>query len=394
MERLFLVTNPGSSSRKYALYRGDEAVCKLHFEMEDKNIVCTLKFPDGRKQKLTHGFEKLTDTVKYAKQIFEDQGYIGPSSNLDAILVRVVATGEFFTTDHQVDAECLKHLELAKKRAPLHVPVVAAEIEECIKEFKGTPVITISDSAFHNTRDNIRKYYAIDKDLADRAEIKRYGYHGLSIGSIAHYLKAHDLTAEKVVVCHLGSGASVTALKDNQSFDTTMGYSPLEGVMMATRCGDIDATATFAIGRELGLEGEKLEEYLNKECGLLGVAGATDDMRDVISLRNNGDPRAKLAYDMYIYRIQRAIAQMAASLQDIDTLIFTATIGERNAEIRHDIVTGLGYLGFKLSDTKNSDGLGTNRHINIAASSSKPIYVITTNETNEMIRRAQQLITA
>ena len=162
--------------------------------------------------------------------------------------------------------------------------------------------------------------------------------------------------------------------------------------MMATRCGDIDATATFAIGRELGLEGEKLEEYLNKECGLLGVAGATDDMRDVISLRNNGDPRAKLAYDMYIYRIQRAIAQMAASLQDIDTLIFTATIGERNAEIRHDIVTGLGYLGFKLSDTKNSDGLGTNRHINIAASSSKPIYVITTNETNEMIRRAQRLL--
>lgn len=392
MEKLFLVTNPGSSSRKYALYRGDEVVCNLHFEMEGEDVVCTLKFPDGSKQKLTEGFKKLTETVKYVKQILEDRGYINQDTKLDAVLARVAATGDYFAADHKVDDDCLKRLEVAKKRCPLHVPVVAAEIEECVKEFKGTPVIIISDSAFHNTRDDIHKYYAIDKDLADRAEIKRYGYHGLSIGSIADYLAKNNLAAEKVVVCHIGSGSSVTALKDNQSFDTTMGYSPLEGLMMATRCGDIDATAALAIGRELGLEGEKLEEYLNKKCGLLGVTGETDDMREVISLRDDGDERAKLAYQMYIYRIQRAIAQMAASLQGIDALVFTATVGERNAEIRRDIVSGLEYLGFKVSDTKNSDGLGENRHVNIAASGSKPIYVITTDETGEMIRRAQALL--
>lgn len=392
MEKLFLVTNPGSSSRKYALYRGDEAVCTLHFEMEGKDVVCTLKRADGSKQKLTDGFKKLTDTVKYVKDILENEGYLDKNNVLSAVLARVVATGDYFAHDHLVDAECLKKLEIGKKRAPLHVPVVAAEIESCVKEFDGTPVMIISDSAFHTSRDDTHTYYAIDTELADKAEIKRYGFHGLSMGSISGYLEAEKLGAEKVIACHIGSGSSVTALKDGKSFDTTMGYTPLEGVMMATRCGDIDATAAMAIGRELGLEGEKLEEYLNKQCGLKGVSGETDDMREVLSLRADGDARAKLAYNMYIYRIQRAIGQMAASLQGVDALVFTATIGERNSEIRRDIVAGLGYLGFKVSDTKNDDGFGDNRHCNIAASGSKPIYVIQTDETGEMIRRALALL--
>lgn len=392
MEKLFLVTNPGSSSRKYALYRGDEVLCNLHFEMEGKDVVCTLKKPDGTKEKLSGNFKKLTDTVQYVKDILESEGYLDKNNVLGAILARVVATGDYFAGDHLVDDECLKNLEIGKKRAPLHVPVVAAEIEACVKEFKGTPVLIISDSAFHTSRDDVHTYYAIDKDLADRAEIKRYGFHGLSIGSISEYLAESGLAAEKVVVCHIGSGSSVTALKDGKSFDTTMGYTPLEGVMMATRCGDIDATAAIAIGRELHLEGEALESYLNKECGLKGVSGESDDMREVLSLRADGDPRAKLAYDMYIYRLQRAIAQMAAALQGIDALVFTATIGERNSEIRRDIVSGLGYLGFKISDTKNDDGLSDHRHTIISAPSSKPIYVIQTDETAEMIRRAQKLL--
>lgn len=392
MEKLFLVTNPGSSSRKYALYKGDKIICNLHFETEGKNVICTIKYPDGSKKKLTEGFKKMTDTVKYVKQILEDENYINKNTQLDAILARVAATGDYFSHDHKFDNDCRKHLEAAKKRVPLHVPIVAAEIEECAKEFKDTPIITITDSGFHNTRDDVHKYYAIDKDLADKAELKRYGYHGLSIGSIADYLEKNKLTAEKVVVCHIGSGCSITALLNNKSYDTTMGYSPLEGLMMATRCGDIDTTAALAIGRELGLEGEKLEEYLNKQCGLKGVTGETDDMREVISLRDDGDERARLAYDMYIYRIQRAIGQLVASLHGIDALVFTATIGERNAEIRHDIISGLEYLGFKINDTKNSDGLGEHRHVNIAASGSKPIYVITTDETGEMIHRALKLL--
>ena len=392
MEKLFLVTNPGSSSRKYALYRGDEELCTLHFEIEDKDVVCTLKKPDGTKKKLTDGFKKLTETVKYVKDILENEGYLNKGAQLDAILARVASTGDYFAADHLVNDDCLKRLEAAKKRAPLHVPVVAAEIEECVKAFKDTTVVTISDSAFHTTRDDVHTYYAIDKELADDSEIKRYGYHGLSVGSIANYLQEHNLTAEKVIVCHLGSGSSVTALQDNKSFDTTMGYSPLEGVMMATRCGDIDATAALAIGRDLKLDSEKLEEYLNKQCGLKGVTGETDDMREVMSLRDDGDERAKLAYEMYIYRIQRAIGQLVASLHGIDALVFTATIGERNAEIRRDIISGLEHLGLKINDTKNDDGLGDGHHCIVSGSSSKPVYVIQTDETGEMIRRAKTLL--
>lgn len=391
-EKWFLVTNPGSSSRKYALYQDDKLVCSLHFEMEGKDVVCTLKKADGTKEKLTEGFAKLTETVKYVKKILTDEGYLDKNNHLAAVLARVVATGNYFANDHLVDDECLCQLEIGKKRAPLHVPVVAAEIETCVKEFAGTPVIIISDSAFHTTRDDVHTYYAIDKDLADKAEIKRFGFHGLSMGSISAYLDEAGIAADKVIACHIGSGSSVTALMKGKSFDTTMGYTPLEGVMMATRCGDIDATAAVAIGRELKLDGEKLEEYLNKQCGLKGVTGETDDMREVLSLRDDGDPRAKLAYEMYIYRMQRAIGQMAASMQGVDALVFTATIGERNAEIRRDIVSGLGYLGFKINDTKNDDGLGDQRHCLISGTNSKPIYVVLTDETGEMIRRAKLLL--
>ncbi len=392
MEKLFLVTNPGSSSRKYALYRGDKAICRLHFELEEREVICTIKHPDGMKRKLVGSFRKLTETVKYVKEILENENYINKNTKLDAVLARVVATGDYFSRDHLVDRECLAKLEVAKKRTPLHVPVVAAEIEECMRRFDGTPAIIISDSAFHISRDRVHTYYAIDLDLTEQAEIKKYGFHGLSVGSVARCMKAAKLNHGKVIVCHIGSGSSVTALQDGCSFDTSMGYTPLEGVMMATRCGDIDAAAALAIGRELKLEGEKLEEYLNKKSGLLGVSGESDDMRDVISLRDDGDERAKLAYDMYIYRLQRAIGQMAASLQGVDALVFTATIGERNSEIRRDIIAGLEYLGFKVNDTRNADGLTEGRYCVVSDAQSKPIYVVQTDETGEMIRRAQSLL--
>lgn len=393
MEKLFLVTNPGSSSRKYALYHDDESlICALHFETEDKTLICTLKRADGSKVKFTEGFKRIADTIRYTRDILEKEGYLDEHTEIAAILARVAATGEFFSDDHLVDDDCLRRLEEEKRRAPLHVPVIAAEISECLKTFPGTPVITISDSHFHHTRDNVHKYYAIDTDLADRAEIKRYGYHGLSMGAVRNYMRDQGILVSRIVACHLGSGASLTAIKDGYSYDTTMGYTPLEGVMMATRCGGLDPAAASAIQRELGFTEEGLEEYLNRQCGLLGVTGKTCDMREVIELRNNSDDRAELAYDMYIYRIQRAIGEMAAAMHGLDALVFTATIGERNAMIRHDIIAGCGYLNLFIDEAKNQAGLGDQLHVNIASKKSLPIYVIQTNETDAMIRRAKILL--
>lgn len=391
MEKIFLVTNPGSSSRKYALYKGSQQICSLHFETEDKKLICTLKHEDGHSQKFTDGFKRIADTIRYTYNILTETGYLSADDKIDGILARVVATGEFFNNDYIVDADCLRRLEEEKRRAPLHVPVIAAEISKCVETFPETPVIIISDSHFHHTRDEVHKLYAIDVDLANRAEIKRYGYHGLSMGAVRNYLRDHDLLPERLVACHLGSGASLTAIKGGYSFDTTMGYTPLEGVMMATRSGDIDPAAATAIQRELGLNDEAVEEYLNRQCGLLGVSGVSGDMRDVLELRSS-NPRAQLAYDMYIYRIQRAIGEMTASMCGTDALVFTATIGERNSEIRRDIVAGLEYLGFKLDNAKNDAGLGDAEHVDVSAEGSKPIYVIHTDEAAAMLRRAELLL--
>lgn len=391
MDKLFLVTNPGSSSRKYALYRDEEQLCSLHFETEDKRLICTYKLPNGHKKKLTDGFKRISDTIRYTRDILFAEGMLSPNAELEAILARVVATGEFFNDDYIVDDDCLRRLEEEKRRAPLHVPIIATEISNCVKAFPNTPVVIISDSHFHHTRDDAHKYYALDIDLADRAEIKRYGYHGLSMGAVRNYMRDNDLLVPRIVACHLGSGASLTAIKNGYSYDTTMGYTPLEGIMMATRSGDIDPAAAIAVQHELGFNEEAVEEYLNRQCGLLGVSGISSDLREIIEARAD-HPRAQLAYDMYIYRIQRAIGEMVASMQGVDALVFTATIGERNAEVRRDVVSGLGYLNFHLNDTKNNAGLGDHQHIDISAKSSLPIYVIQTNETDAMIRRAKILL--
>ncbi len=390
--RLILITNPGSSSRKYALYREDELLCSLHFEFEKKKVVCTLKRADETKKKISTEAKDLSSTVGILNKILTDEGYLGGVSKIDAILARIVATGEYFTHDHLVDQECLKNLEIAKKRTPLHVPVVANEIEAFVKEFKGTPVIAISDSAFHSDRPELMKYYAIDKDLADQAEIKRYGAHGLSVGSIVKYMEREKILPEKLIVCHLGSGSSITAVYKGKSHDTTMGYTPLEGVMMSTRTGSIDAAAALAIKRALKIkDDEELEEYLNKKCGLLGVSGSTDDMREIIRLRDEGDDRGTFAHALFVYRIQSAIGQMAASLGGVDAIVYTATIGERSDEIRKCVSQKLSYLGFELDNSKNESEL-ENRHENIATENSKPIYVIRTDEFEEMIRRAKVVL--
>lgn len=390
--KLILITNPGSSSRKYALYRGQELVCSLHFEFEGKDIICTLKKADGSKKTLKQDFKELTSTVANLNRILTEEGYLGGMTKLDAILVRGAVPGEYFTQDHIVDDEYLKNLEKSKKRAPLHVPVVAGEIEHFAKSFKSTPLLSISDSAFHADRPDLMKYYAFDTDLADKNDIKRFGFHGLSMGSIVNYMKSQDILPEKLIVCHLGSGSSITAVFEGKSLDTTMGYSPLEGLMMATRAGSMDVSAGLAIKRALGYDSDdSIEKYLNKECGLLGVSGQTDDMREIIRLRDEGDKKGTFAHAMFVYRVQSCIGQMAASLGGVDAIVFTATIGERSDEIRRMVGQKLSYLGFSIDEKKNVSDM-PERHTNIAAEGSKPVWVIRTDEFEEMIRRAGVLL--
>jgi acetate kinase len=391
-DRLILITNPGSSSRKYALYLGKELLCNLHFEFEDGIIVYTLKKADGTEKKIKTEMKSLTSVIAHLEEILTAEGYLGGMNKIDVILARVVAPGEYFSHDHIVDAECLKQLEIAKERAPLHVPVVANEIEHFISSFKGTPVVILSDSEYHNSRPALTKAYAIDQELANKYDIKRWGFHGLSVSSVVRYMKSQEILPEKLIVCHIGSGASVTAVYQGKSHDTTMGYTPLDGLMMATRAGHMDVAAALALKRALNYQSdESLEKYLNKESGLLGVSGQSDDMRDIIRLRDEGDPKGTFAHALFIYRIQAAIGEMAASLGGVDAIVFTATIGERSDDVRRMVTQKLAYLGFALDEQKNIAEL-TERHANIAADGSKPVYIVKTDETAEMIEQASALL--
>ncbi len=395
MSKLILITNPGSASRKYALYDGDQLLAQLHFEYEGKKVICTLKDEKGNKKDIKVTIKHLNEAATVVPQILTDEQYINEKNKLVAIVTRMVAPGDYFVKDRVVDAEFMKKLAEAEKRAPIHVPNIANEIKLLRESFADTKLIAVSDTAFHWDKPDTMKYYSFDTELADKYEIKRYGYHGLSYAFISRYMQEQGILPEKLVAMHLGSGSSISAIYNGKAMDNTMGYTPLEGVAMSTRSGSMDVAAAMAIKHALNMKtDEELELYLNKQCGLLGLSGSTDDMREIIQKRDEGDPRATMAHAIFVYRIQSYVGQMAASLGGCDALVFAGTIGERSDEIRRFVTQKLGYLGFKLDNEKNENPVFEGRYALISANDSKPIYVVLTDETDQMIYRAQAVLAA
>ena len=206
MSKLILITNPGSASRKYALYDGEELVANLHFEYEGKKVVCTIKDAADHKKKIVTKIKDLNEAIAILPQILADEEYTTSKHTISAVVVRIVAPGDYFTEDHIVDAEYMRKLKEAEKRNPVHVPTTANEIRGIREYFKDVKIISISDSAFHWEKPDTYKYYSFDTEIADQYEIKRYGYHGLSYGYISRYMKDEGILPEKLVVMHLGSG--------------------------------------------------------------------------------------------------------------------------------------------------------------------------------------------
>ena len=393
MSKLILITNPGSASRKYALYDGDQLLAQLHFEYEGKKVVCTLKDDKGAKKNIKVEIKDLNDAIAVVPDILKNEQYTTDKNKLVAVVVRIVAPGDYFTADHIVDAEYMKNLAEAEKRNPVHVPTTANEIRGIREHFEDVKIISVSDSAFHWEKPDTMKYYSFDMELADKYEIKRYGFHGLSYAFISRYMKEQGILPEKLVAMHLGSGSSVSAIFNGKAMDNSMGYTPLEGVAMSTRVGTIDVAAALSLKKALKIDSdEEFLLYLNKKCGLLGLSGSTDDMREIIQKRDEGDLRATMAHSIFVYRIQAYVGQMAASLGGVDALVFAGTIGERSDEIRHYVSQKLGYLGFRLDEDKNLNPEFTGKHALISAVDSKPIYIVQTDETAQMINRAQTFL--
>jgi len=388
---LILVVNPGSASRKYALFVDGTKKANIHFEFIDNSVVGTVEF-NGNKQSVKYEDTDLSNVCKYILGLLHQYEIIDQSDALSAIGIRVVAPSDSFAQDRSLSDEAIVELESLQQKAPLHITTALSEIKHLKTFFANIPLIAISDSSFHNTKPIWAQNYAIDTELATKFGIKRYGYHGVSISSVTRRLQGSNNLASKMIVCHIGSGSSITALVDGKSVETTMGYSPLEGLMMSTRSGSIDVAAALAIKRELQLDENGLEQYLNKKSGLIGVSGTSDDLRQLIASEEAGDERAKLALQLFVYRIQQAIGQMAASMNGVDVLVFTATIGERSFIIRERILANLGYLGFENNKEINDNTFEPKEITNIATANSKPVLVVATDESAEIALRADQFI--
>ncbi len=302
-----------------------------------------------------------------------------------------MSPSSYFQTTRLLDDSTLKKLAKLEPRASLHINASLQEAHMLKSYFSGASLIGISDSAFHHTIPEYARNYAIPPATADKFDIKRFGYHGLSVEATVQTLKSADKLPLKLIVCHLGSGASVTAVKTGKSIDTSMGYSPLEGLIMSTRSGSIDIIAAQAIQDELKLSNKKLQDYLNHECGLLGVSGLSSDIRTLLSLESEGDARAKVALDMYVYRIRQTIGQMAASLGGVDALVFTGGVGERSAPIRQRITSKLHYLGLVL-DQKTNHVFNENNDLTKISPDTHPaqIYIIPTNEYRIIAKYANE----
>lgn len=385
---LILVANPGSSSRKYALYESDKLALRaeLHIESSDGQIVATLRTNSGSRQVETT-LSEVHDAPREVRGILVRENILNENEAITAIGLRVVAPGSYFIEDRVISDEVIAKLEEAKSLAPIHIFATLEELKILREYFGQTPVVAVSDSAFHRTKPPYAWNYGINIQDADSLEIKRYGYHGISVASAVDELWNRGKLPPKVVVCHLGSGSSVSAIFHGRSIDNTMGFTPLEGVLMATRSGDISPGAVRALQTKLGMDWSGIESYLNQRGGLLGIGGS-NDIRDLVEREKNGDHLAHLALTTLVHTIHKAIGSMIATLNGCDLLVFTGTVGERSAILRKRIVAHLEFVDFIIDGNLNDGCTEPDQLTSISQSAkSKPIIVIPTNESVEIAKR-------
>ncbi|OHA46473.1 MAG: hypothetical protein A2541_01980 [Candidatus Taylorbacteria bacterium RIFOXYD2_FULL_36_9] len=406
----YLIVNRGSASEKYAVDEGEKCLAFLHLEKAENekcDFVSSLYISgqetagqpsplNGRPNRSEDSpaiscitKKEYENSLNYALNLFIEKKIIANKEEITGIGIRVVAPGKYFQGDKIIDKVYLKEIKKVLAEAPLHILPTYEAIKDLKKTFKNIPIVGVSDSDFHKTIPDQAKYYGLPWAETQKYQIERYGYHGISVESILNKMKAEKTEEgqipKKLIICHIGSGASVTAVKDGQSIENSMGFTPLEGVMMATRAGNIDPGALAYLSERLGLKGKKLKEYLNKKCGLLGVSEQSSDVRDLLKLEREGNTQAKLALDMYVYHLQKQIGSYYVVLGGLDMIIFTATVGERSFIMRERICADLEMLGLKLDKEKNNQSEGINALISTSDSQVK-ILVRKTDEMRQIAR--------
>lgn len=383
-----LIINTGSSSKKYALYQDGRVVFTVMYEHTSDGFGKCVS--ENTEQKRC----EVSDACVYNEALREvcatviAKGYIQRIEDISRVGVRVVAPGTFFTANRVIDNGYMVRLREASVFAPLHIPHQIAEIE-CVQQLlPHSRVIGISDSAFHSTMVGHARHYSIPRKEAERHDIYRFGYHGLSVASVVRQVTdERGRVPERAIVCHVGSGVSVTALKHGKSIDTTMGFAPTSGLMMGTRGADIDVATLFYMVARHGGDISSVENILNEESGLKGLIGS-GDLRVALDRRARGDVQGILAVTMYIEGIRKAIGAFTAVLGGLDMLILTATAPERNAEVRALLTERFEYLGICIDIQKN-ETQGNRAGVISTPHSRVEVRVVHTDEMGEMARIAK-----
>lgn len=361
-----LVLNCGSSSVKYQLIdmQNRLSLAKgMVSRIGMSGAVLTQQRHDGHEVTISGEILDHIMAIEYVVTMLlsPNHGVIKDKKEIDAVGHRVVHGGEKFTESCLVTPEVKQELRKLIELAPLHNPHNIRGINAAISNLPDVPNVAVFDTAFHHRMPDYAYVYGLPYDLYRRYKIRRYGFHGMSHAYVSRRLATmvdKGLDEMKVITCHLGNGASMSAINDGTSVDTTMGFTPLEGLLMGTRSGDLDpAVILHVMGRE-ELSLHEANTLLNKHSGLAGISGVSGDMREIIEHMNNGSYSAKLAFNVYAYRIRKYIGAYAAAMGGLDAVVFTAGVGENSPVVREASLQGLEFLGINLDKSRNAEAIG------------------------------------
>ena len=356
-----LVLNCGSSSIKYKLFDMDHKAVIAQGGIEKiglKDSFLKLTLPNGEKKVLEKDIPEHTVGVEFILQTLTsaEYGVVKSMDEIGAVGHRMVHGGEKFSQSVLLTPEVLEAFAACNDLAPLHNPANLKGVHAISAILPNVPQVGVFDTAFHQSMPDYAYMYAVPYELYQKYGVRRYGFHGTShryvSKRVCEFLGVNP-EGQHIITCHIGNGGSITAIKDGKSVDTSMGLTPLEGLMMGTRSGDIDAGAVTYIMEKEGLDAAGLSNLLNKKSGVMGIFGESSDMRDLEAAVAAGNPRARLAENMYFYRIKKYIGAYAAALGGVDILVFTGGVGENQASARWGACEGLEFMGIKLDAEKN-----------------------------------------
>lgn len=396
---IILVVNAGSSSLKYQLINMDDesVIAKGNCDRIGIDGHISHKTHDGRKIEQdcsfpthTEAFEKLVETLTTG-----DAAVIKSMSEISAVGHRIVQGADVFDKSVLVTEEIIDKIDDLRELAPVHNHGHALALRACTKVIpEGTPQVVVFDTAFHQTMPPKAFMFGLPYEDYEKLHVRKYGFHGTSHRFVSAALAeamGKDIKDLKIVSCHLGNGSSITAVDGGKSVDTTMGFTPLDGVIMGTRSGAVDPSAVTYVASKHGFTPEEMSEYLNKKSGFLGISGVSSDNRDIIAASNEGNKRASLVNEMLTYEIKKYIGGFAAAMNGLDAVLFTGGIGENEAIVRQMACENMEFLGIKLDEEKNASTRGELCKIS-APDSKVEVWIVPTNEELLIARDTLALI--